>query len=318
LNLSNKGCEPMPLSQKDLLGLRGVPKEEIKEILNTAVQMKKFLVENQKRMPHLQGKSIVTLFYENSTRTRMSFELATKYMGAASANITASGSSVSKGETLIDTGCSLDMMGTDLIIMRHPMSGAPHLLAKHVKSGVINAGDGMNEHPTQGLLDMFTMREKLGRLDGLKVAIIGDISHSRVARSNIWGLHTMGSEVVLAAPETLLPEGMDKMGVQVTTDTDEAVRNADVVMALRIQLERQQAGLFPSVREYHKYWGINDARMRLAKPGALVMHPGPVNRGVEITTALADGDSSVIREQVMNGVAVRMAIMFLMTRRAEA
>lgn len=318
MNLSNKGCEPMPLSQKDLLGLRGVPKEEIKEILNTAVQMKKFLVENQKRMPHLQGKSIVTLFYENSTRTRMSFELATKYMGAASANITASGSSVSKGETLIDTGCSLDMMGTDLIIMRHPMSGAPHLLAKHVKSGVINAGDGMNEHPTQGLLDMFTMREKLGRLDGLKVAIIGDISHSRVARSNIWGLHTMGSEVVLAAPETLLPEGMDKMGVQVTTDTDEAVRNADVVMALRIQLERQQAGLFPSVREYHKYWGINDARMRLAKPGALVMHPGPVNRGVEITTALADGDSSVIREQVMNGVAVRMAIMFLMTRRAEA
>ena len=308
----------MPLSSKDLLGLRGMPKEEINEILNTAVQMKKFLADNQKRTPHLQGKSIVTLFYENSTRTRMSFELATKYMGAASANIAASASSVSKGETLIDTGCSLDMMGTDLIIMRHPMSGAPHLLAKHVKSGVINAGDGMNEHPTQGLLDMFTMREKLGRLDGLKVAIVGDIAHSRVARSNLWGLKTMGSEVVLAAPETLLPEGMEQLGVQVTTDTDEAVRNADVVMALRIQLERQQGGLFPSVREYHKYWGINDARIKLAKPGALVMHPGPVNRGVEITTALADGDQSVIREQVMNGVAIRMAIMFLMTRRAEA
>ncbi len=308
----------MPLSSKDLLGLRGMPKEEINEILNTAVQMKKFLADNQKRTPHLQGKSIVTLFYENSTRTRMSFELATKYMGAASANIAASASSVSKGETLIDTGCSLDMMGTDLIIMRHPMSGAPHLLAKHVKSGVINAGDGMNEHPTQGLLDLFTMREKLGRLDGLKVAIVGDIAHSRVARSNLWGLKTMGSEVVLAAPETLLPEGMEQLGVQVTTDTDEAVRGADVVMALRIQLERQQAGLFPSVREYHKYWGINDARMKLAKPGALVMHPGPVNRGVEITTALADGDQSVIREQVMNGVAIRMAIMFLMTRRAEA
>ncbi len=308
----------MPLSSKDLLGLRGMPKEEINEILNTAVQMKKFLVDNQKRTPHLQGKSIVTLFYENSTRTRMSFELATKYMGAASANIAASASSVSKGETLIDTGCSLDMMGTDLIIMRHPMSGAPHLLARHVKAGVINAGDGMNEHPTQGLLDMFTMREKLGRLDGLKVAIVGDISHSRVARSNLWGLKTMGSEVVLAAPETLLPEGMEQLGVRVTTDTDEAVRNADVVMALRIQLERQQGGLFPSVREYHKYWGINDARMKLAKPNALVMHPGPVNRGVEITTALADGDQSVIREQVMNGVAIRMAIMFLMTRRAEA
>ncbi len=308
----------MPLTKKDLLGLRGMPKDEITEILNTAVQMKKFLLDNQKRTPHLQGKSIVTLFYENSTRTRMSFELASKYMGAASANITASGSSVSKGETLIDTGCSLDMMGVDLIIMRHPMSGAPHLLARHVRGGVINAGDGMNEHPTQALLDMFTMREKLGRLDGLKVAIVGDIAHSRVARSNIWGLHAMGSEVVLAAPKTLLPEGIEEMGVQATADTDEAVRGADVVMALRIQLERQQAGLFPSVREYCKYWGVDDRRLGLAKPGALVMHPGPVNRGVELATALADGDQSVIREQVMNGVAVRMALMFLMTRRAEA
>jgi aspartate carbamoyltransferase catalytic subunit len=308
----------MPLSKKDLLGLRGVSKEEITEILNTAVQMKRFLLDNQKRTPHLQGKSIVTLFYENSTRTRMSFELASKYMGAASANITASGSSVSKGETLIDTGCSLDMMGTDLIIMRHPMSGAPHLLASHVRGGVINAGDGMNEHPTQALLDMFTIREKLGRLDGLKVVIVGDIAHSRVARSNIWGLHTMGSEVVLAAPRTLLPEGIEQMGVVATSDTDDALRGADAVMALRIQLERQQAGLFPSVREYHKFWGVDDRRLKLAKPGALVMHPGPVNRGVEITSALADGDSSVIREQVMNGVAVRMALMFLMTRRAEA
>jgi aspartate carbamoyltransferase catalytic subunit len=313
-----KGCEHMPLSQKDLLGLRGMPKDEILEILNTAVQMKKFVVENQKRTPHLQGKSIVTLFYENSTRTRMSFELASKYMGAASANIAASASSVSKGETLIDTGCSLDMMGTDLIIMRHPMSGAPHLLAKHVRGGVINAGDGMNEHPTQGLLDLFTMRERLGRLEGLKVAIVGDIAHSRVARSNIWGLHTMGSQVVLAAPQTLLPEGIGEMGVKATTDADDAVRDADVVMALRIQLERQQAGLFPSVREYHKFWGINDERLRLAKPGALVMHPGPVNRGVELASALADGSNSAIREQVLNGVAVRMAILFLMTRRAEA
>jgi aspartate carbamoyltransferase catalytic subunit len=308
----------MPLSKKDLLGLRGMNKEEITEILNTAVQMKKFLADNQKRTPHLQGKSIVTLFYENSTRTRMSFELASKYMGAASANITASGSSVSKGETLIDTGCTLDMMGADVIIMRHPMSGAPHLLAQHVRGSVINAGDGMNEHPTQALLDMFTMRERLGRLDGLKVAVVGDIAHSRVARSNVWGLQAMGSEVVLAGPKTLLPEGIDEMGVQATTDTDSAVRGADVVMALRIQLERQQAGLFPSVREYCRYWGVDDRRLKLAKPGALVMHPGPVNRGVELTTALADGDQSAIREQVTNGVAVRMALMFLMTRRAEA
>jgi aspartate carbamoyltransferase catalytic subunit len=308
----------MPLSQKDLLGLRGVPKEEIEEILHTAVQMKRFLVENQKRTPHLQGKSIVTLFYENSTRTRMSFELACKYMGAATANIAASGSSVAKGETLVDTGCTLDMMGADLIVMRHPMSGAPHLLASRVRGGVINAGDGMNEHPTQALLDMFTMREKLGRLDGLKVAIVGDIAHSRVARSNVWGLKAMGGEVVLAAPETLLPEGIGEMGVKATTDADEAVRGADVVMALRIQLERQQAGLFPSVREYCKYWGVDDRRLKLAKPGALVMHPGPVNRGVELTTAMADGEQSVIREQVTNGVAVRMALMFLMTRRAEA
>lgn len=308
----------MALTHKDLLGLRGVPAGEIGEILQTARQMKRFLVENQKRTPHLQGKSIVTLFYENSTRTRMSFELATKYMGAASANIAASASSVAKGETLIDTGCSLDQMGTDLIIMRHPMSGAPHLLAQHVRSGVINAGDGMNEHPTQALLDMFTMQERFGRLDGLKVAIVGDIAHSRVARSNLWGLATMGSEVVLAGPETLLPDGLEQTGVRMTHDVDEAVRGADVVMALRIQLERQQAGLFPSVREYHRYWGINDERLKLAKPKALVMHPGPVNRGVEITTALADGDQSVIREQVTNGVAVRMAIMFLMTRRSEA
>ena len=307
----------MALLKRDLLGLRGMPAAEINEILNTAVQMKRFLMENQKKTPHLQGKSIVTLFYENSTRTRMSFELASKYMGAASANIAASSSSISKGETLIDTGCSLDMMGTDLIIMRHPMSGAPHLLAKHVKSAVINAGDGMNEHPTQGLLDMFTMREKLGRLDGLKVAIVGDVAHSRVARSNIWGLTTMGSEVVVCAPETLLPEGIGQTGAKATSDIEEALRNADVVMALRIQLERQQSGLFPSVREYHRYWGVNESRMRLCKPGALVMHPGPVNRGVEITTALADGDQSVIREQVMNGVAVRMAVMFLMTRRSE-
>ena len=308
----------MPLKNKDLLGLRGMPAGEMHEVLTTAAQMKRFLLGNQKKTPHLQGKSIVTLFYENSTRTRMSFELASKYMSAASANIAASSSSVSKGETLIDTGCSLDRMGTDIIIMRHPMSGAPHLLAKHVNAAVINAGDGMNEHPTQGLLDLFTMQERFGRLDGLKVAIVGDVAHSRVARSNLWGLTTLGSEVVLCAPQTLLPEGIEQTGARVTTDIEDALKGADVVMALRIQLERQQAGLFPSVREYARYWGVNDERMRLAKPGALLMHPGPVNRGVELTSQLADGDQSVIREQVTNGVAVRMALLFLLSRRNDA
>ncbi len=308
----------MPLTKKDLLGLRSMPAAEIHEVLTTAAQMKRFLLGNQKKTPHLQGKSIVTLFYENSTRTRMSFELASKYMSAASANIAASSSSVSKGETLIDTGCSLDRMGTDIIIMRHPMSGAPHLLAKHVNAAVINAGDGMNEHPTQGLLDLFTMQERFGRLDGLKVAIIGDVAHSRVARSNLWGLTTLGSEVVLCAPQTLLPEGIEQTGARVTTDIEDALKGADVVMALRIQLERQQAGLFPSVREYARYWGVNDQRLRLAKPNALLMHPGPVNRGVELTSQLADGDQSVIREQVTNGVAVRMALLFLLSRRNDA
>ena len=322
----------MPLTKKDLLGLRGMPAEEIHEVLTTTAQMKRFLLGNQKKTPHLQGKSIVTLFYENSTRTRMSFELASKYMSAASANIAASSSSVSKGETLIDTGCSLDRMGTDIIIIRHPMSGAPHLLAQHVHASVINAGDGMNEHPTQGLLDIFTMQERFGRLDGLKVAIVGDIAHSRVARSNIWGLTTLGSQVTVCAPQTLLPDGIEETGALVTTDIKQALRDADVVMALRIQLERQQAGLagasspcspmqpglFPSVREYARYWGINDERMALAKPGALLMHPGPVNRGVELTSVLADGDQSVIREQVTNGVAVRMALLFLLSRRNEA
>ncbi|MDD3243386.1 MAG: aspartate carbamoyltransferase catalytic subunit [Eubacteriales bacterium] len=305
----------MALKRKDLLGLRGVSREEIEEILTTARQMKEFLTKNQKKTPHLQGKSIVTLFYENSTRTRMSFELASKYMSAAAANISASASSVQKGETLIDTGCTLDQMGTDVIIIRHPMGGAPHLLAKNVRASVINAGDGMNEHPTQALLDMFTMQERYGSLEGLKVAIVGDVAHSRVARSNIWGLTTMGATPVLAAPETFIPMDMAELGVQINHDVDSAVKDADVVMGLRMQLERQQAGLFPSVREYSEFFGLDDRRLALAKPGAIIMHPGPMNRGVEMTSALADCDQSRIREQVTNGVAVRMALLFMLTRR---
>ena len=305
----------MALATKDLLGLRGVSAAQIKEILDTAAQLKPVLFTSSKKTPHLQGKSIVTLFYENSTRTRMSFELASKYMSAAAANISASASSVAKGETLLDTGRTLDRMGTDVIIIRHPMSGAPHLLAQHVNAAVINAGDGVNEHPTQALLDMFTIQRHKGHLDGLKVAIIGDVNHSRVARSNIFGLHTMGAEVALCAPPTLMPVQMEELGVRTYTRVEEAVEGADVVMGLRIQKERQEEGNFPSLREYSAFFGINEENLKYAKPDALVMHPGPMNRGVEITSDVADSDQSVINEQVTSGVAVRMALLYLLTRK---
>ncbi|MDY4518787.1 MAG: aspartate carbamoyltransferase catalytic subunit [Candidatus Spyradocola sp.] len=305
----------MAFKHKDLLSLRDVEREEIEMILSTAASMRPLLESPTKKTAHLQGKSIVTLFYENSTRTRMSFELASKYMSAAAANISASASSVAKGETLIDTGKTLDRMGTDVIIIRHPMSGAPHLLAQHVNAAVINAGDGVNEHPTQALLDMFTIQRHKGHLDGLKVAIIGDVNHSRVARSNIFGLHTMGAEVALCAPPTLMPVQMEELGVRTYTRVEEAVEGADVVMGLRIQKERQEEGNFPSLREYSAFFGINEENLKYAKPDALVMHPGPMNRGVEITSDVADSDQSVINEQVTSGVAVRMALLYLLTRK---
>ena len=305
----------MAFKHKDLLSLRDVEREEIEMILQTAASMRPLLDSPTKKTAHLQGKSIVTLFYENSTRTRMSFELASKYMSAAAANISASASSVAKGETLIDTGKTLDRMGTDVIIIRHPMSGAPHLLAQHVNAAVINAGDGVNEHPTQALLDMFTIQRHKGHLDGLKVAIIGDVNHSRVARSNIFGLHTMGAEVALCAPPTLMPVQMEELGVRTYTRVEEAVEGADVVMGLRIQKERQEEGNFPSLREYSAFFGINEENLKYAKPDALVMHPGPMNRGVEITSDVADSDQSVINEQVTSGVAVRMALLYLLTRK---
>ena len=310
-----KGVTQVTFSRKDLLGLRGVSAQEITSILDTAREMKQIIVSDNKKTPHLQGKSIVTLFYENSTRTRMSFELASKYMSSASANIAASSSSVQKGETLIDTGVTLDQMGTDVIIIRHPMAGAPALLARHVKASVINAGDGMNEHPTQALLDMFTMRAHLGGLEGLKVAIGGDVMHSRVARSNILGLLTMGAKVVICAPPTLMPVEIEKMGAVIAPTVEDACEGADVVMGLRIQRERQQKGLFPSVAEYCNYWELTPERIALAKKGALVMHPGPMNRGVEIASAVADSDQSVIAEQVQSGVAIRMALLYLLTRK---
>lgn len=305
----------MMLKSKDLLGLKDMAAEEIEHILETAKTMKYILTTNNKKTPHLQGKSIVTLFYENSTRTRLSFELASKYMSASSANVSASSSSVSKGETLIDTAKTIDMMGTDVIILRHPMSGSPHLIAKNVEASVINAGDGMNEHPTQALLDMFTIYEKRGSLKDMKVAIIGDILHSRVARSNIWGMMKLGAEVSVAGPTTLMPAGIEKTGVKVFSTIQEALIDADVVMGLRIQLERQKKGLFPTAREYSKFFGLDNKRLKFAKKDALVLHPGPVNRGLELSTHVVDGDQSCINEQVTNGVAVRMAVLYLLTRR---
>ena len=301
-----------------LLGLRDVDAGRITEILDAATYMKEIVTSNTKRTPHLQGKSIVTLFYENSTRTRMSFELASKYMSAASANIAASSSSVAKGETLIDTGRTLDRMGTDIIIMRHPMSGAPHLLSQHVKAAVINAGDGTNEHPTQALLDLFTMREKKGAVKDLRVAIVGDVLHSRVARSNVFGLAALGASVVLAGPPTLVPPSFATLGAETTHDVAAAVKDADVVMALRIQKERMDKGYLPTLREYSRFFGLNQDLLDAAKPGALIMHPGPMNRGVEISSALADSEASVIDEQVTNGVAVRMALLYMLTRRGNA
>ena len=295
------------LKNKDILGLREMPAEEIDEILSVGMNMKKLLKQNIKKLPHLQGKSVTTLFYENSTRTRCSFELAAKYMGAHVVNISADSSSVKKGETLVDTGKTLDAMKNDIIVIRHPMGGAPALLAKTVKAHVVNAGDGMNEHPSQALLDMLTMRENFGSIEGLKVAILGDISHSRVAKSNLFGLKKLGAEVTMYAPRTLIPTGIERMGAKIC-------RSADVVMGLRIQLERQHAGNFPSLGEYSKFYGVSEALMKYAKKGALVMHPGPVNRGVELTSGLIDGETSRIEEQVLSGIAVRMSMLFLLTK----
>lgn len=303
---------------KHLLGIKELSAQDIKYILDRADDMKKNILEGGKKASHLSGKSIITLFYENSTRTRLSFELASKYLGATAANITASGSSVAKGETLPDTGKTIDAMGADVIIIRHSSSGAPHLLSQYTKAAVVNAGDGMNEHPTQALLDFMTMREKFGSFEGLKVAIVGDVKHSRVARSDVYGLKKLGAEVTLCAPSTLMPVEMESFGVRVTDNADEAVKNADVVMGLRIQLERQKSGLFPSVREYHKMFGINERRMALASPDAIIMHPGPVNRGVELAANMADGPQSVITEQVTNGVCVRMAVLDILSNERDA
>ena len=300
------------LQKKDLVGLIDVTKAEITELLDVASQMKARLKAGDKNLDFLKGKTATILFYENSTRTRTSFELAAKYLGATVINIAAGSSSVAKGETLVDTGKTLDAQLNDFLIMRHPMGGAPYLLGKMVKASVLNAGDGMNEHPTQGLLDMLTMRERFGKLEGLKVAILGDIKHSRVAKSNLFGLRTMGAEVYMHAPQTLIPKGIDKLGAKLCKTKEEALENADVVMGLRIQLERQQAGNFPSLDEYAHFYGVDKKSLKLAKPDAIIMHPGPVNRGVELTGKVIDHERSFIEDQVFSGIAVRMAALKLL------
>jgi aspartate carbamoyltransferase catalytic subunit len=292
--------------------------DEIELVLHVTSAMREVLSRPIKKVPALRGKTVVTLFYENSTRTRLSFELAAKSLSAEVSNLAASSSSVAKGESLVDTFLTLESLGADVVIMRHPASGAPNLAARYVKASVINAGDGWHAHPTQALLDMYTVRAHKGDLKGLKVTIIGDVKHSRVSRSNIWGLNTMGAEVTICCPPTLLPVGLEHRDsffppVKVELDIRKALKEADVVMVLRLQLERMQSGLLPSMREYINLYQLNEARLALAKPDALVMHPGPMNEGLEIAHTVAHSRQSVINEQVTNGVAVRMALLYLLS-----
>ncbi|MCD8206195.1 MAG: aspartate carbamoyltransferase catalytic subunit [Clostridia bacterium] len=300
------------LRKKDLIGLKDTSPEEIEEILDTADEMRKIVDSKRKDSELLRGKTLISLFYENSTRTRTSFALAAEYLGANEINMGVATSSVQKGETLKDTGLTLNAMNIDFIAIRHQMAGAPALLAKNVSASVINGGDGMNEHPTQALLDFLTLRRHFGTLSGLKVAILGDIKHSRVAKSNLYGLRKFGSEVSMYCPGTLMPMEIEKMGAKVAKSREEALDGADAVMGLRIQLERQSGGLFPSLSEYSSFYGMKDVLLKYAKPGAIILHPGPVNRGVELTPSLIDGDESFILEQVTNGVAVRMALLKLL------
>jgi aspartate carbamoyltransferase catalytic subunit len=302
----------MKWQHKDLLDLDNLTKEEIEHILQTAIPMKEILSRPIKKLPTLRGKSVVLLFYESSTRTRTSFESAAKILGADTTNFSVAQSSVNKGESLLDTAKTLQAMNVDLVIVRHSSSGAAEFLAKILKAGVINGGDGQHAHPTQALLDYFTIKEKLGGFQGKKIVIVGDILHSRVARSNVLGLKKLGAEVVLVGPPTLLPQEMKYLGIKISYDLDKELPGADAVMALRLQLERQQSGLFPSIREYNKLYGLSLERIKRTNKDTIVMHPGPMNRGVEISSDLAESVQSVIEEQVTNGVAIRMALIYLL------
>jgi aspartate carbamoyltransferase catalytic subunit len=300
------------LRRKDLLGIADLSPEEITLVLDTAEAMKEIGSRTVKKVPALRGKTVVNLFFEPSTRTRTSFEIAEKRLSADTLNVAIGTSSVVKGESLSDTALNLEAMNPDMIVLRHASSGACHLLSRICRSAIINAGDGMHEHPTQALLDAYTIRERRGRLAGLKVAIIGDLMHSRVLRSNIHLLTKMGAEVWVCGPPTLIPTDIRRFGVQATSVVEDAVADADVVMLLRIQLERMEGAYFPSLREYFRVFGMNEARLALARPDVIIMHPGPMNRGVEIASEVADGPYSVILDQVANGVAVRMAVLYLL------
>jgi aspartate carbamoyltransferase catalytic subunit len=301
------------LSSRHLLDLQSLSVGEIRLILDQAVRFKELLQQPIKKAPSLRGKTVVSLFYENSTRTRTSFELAAKRLSADVVNFSVSTSSVHKGETLFDTVKTIEAMGADFIVIRHPASGAPHHLSRKCRSSVINAGDGIHEHPTQGLLDAFTIEQLRGRIEGLKVAIVGDILHSRVARSNIHLLTRFGAEVTLVGPRTLIPPQYEEFGVRIRHDLKEGIRGADVINILRIQLERMGKNFFPSIREYKLLYGITPERLRLASPDVWVMHPGPINRGVEISGEIADGPRSAIDLQVSHGIAVRMAVLYLLS-----
>ncbi|MFA6541979.1 MAG: aspartate carbamoyltransferase catalytic subunit [Bacteroidota bacterium] len=302
----------MGLSSRHLLGLQDVPKEDIQLILDTAISFKEIINRPIKKVPTLQGKTIVNLFFENSTRTRISFELAQRRLSADVVNFAASSSSVSKGETLKDTARNIEAMKIDMVVMRHNASGSAQFLTKIINANVINAGDGQHEHPTQGLLDMYSLREKFGTLEGLRVCIIGDILHSRVARSNIYGLKTMGAKVSVCGPATLIPREIEKMGVDVYHHIDDILPHVDAVNVLRIQLEREAGGYFPSLREFHRYFGVTKERLDKVGRPITILHPGPINRDVELSADVADGPNSLILEQVQNGVAIRMSILYLL------
>ncbi|MBX3475450.1 MAG: aspartate carbamoyltransferase catalytic subunit [Planctomycetes bacterium] len=318
MNQDDTEQAPARWTRKDLLGLEELTREELLHLLDTARGFSEISTRSIKKAPALRGKVVLNLFFEPSTRTKSSFSLAAQRLSADLVDVVKEASSAAKGESLVDTGRNLEAMGVDIVIVRHQQAGAPHLLARSLKASVINAGDGTHEHPTQGLLDIFTMREKLGELAGKKVALVGDITHSRVARSNIWGLRKLGVEVGVIGPRTLIPGAFRELGVNVHYHMDEVLGHYDVFNILRIQMERQRRGMFPSVREYHHLYGIDQTRLAKMKPGVLIMHPGPINRGVEISHEVADGPNSVILQQVSNGLAVRMAALVLTQSAREA
>ncbi|MFO0951869.1 MAG: aspartate carbamoyltransferase catalytic subunit [Isosphaeraceae bacterium] len=317
--LDQTPAQPLPAARPShpawnrhhLLGLEELSREEILDVLNTADSFAEVSTRKRKKVSALQGRIVFNLFFENSTRTRTSFSLAAKRLSADVQDFSSSASSLSKGETFIDTAKNIEAMGADVMVVRHPTPGAPHLLAQHVKSSIINAGDGAHEHPTQALLDLMTIRRAKGRIEGLTVGLVGDISHSRVARSNIWGLTKLGARVILCGPPTLVPRGMERLGCEVAHHLDDVLPELDVVNVLRIQFERQARGLFPSVAEYSHFYGVTKERLERARPDILLLAPGPINRGVELTPEVADGPHSAILDQVTNGLAVRMAVLYL-------